>query len=235
MLSLRQLSRLGLNVHIVATYDCVRSPLTSETFKDAVSQLGAAHVIVLTKVDLASETQRLLARNAVMEVNPHARVVDHPALAHRARAAFLESVPTSGHVSAPLSDSIVRDGLLHPRIRVFSATFGEMPVWDQTLDWLEDVAGATGDRLLRAKAIVPGPYGHDRVLIQSVGTTFSPPRRLVNPALGAEASAVFIVRDCRLFEMEATGSNLGITWTQLPHAGATMWFGDHLREKDDAF
>jgi G3E family GTPase len=217
MSSLGQLSRLGLNAHIVATYDCLRPPLACETLEDVVSQLGAAHIVVLTKVDLASATQRMHARNDIMEINPHVRVIGYPALARRARAAFIDAIPSADQPVGCWPAFIASRRLLHPHIRVFSATFSELAEWDEALDWLEAVAGTTGDRLLRSKAIVPGPHGRDRVLIQSVGTTFSAPRRLMNPAFDGKVTAIFTVRDCRLIEVKTVKAKFEVTWTELQH------------------
>lgn len=85
------------------------------------------------------------------------------------------------------------------------------------LNKLENVAGALGERLLRMKAIVLGPTGHDRVLLQSVGTTFSAPRRFTGEAT-PDLSAIFIVRDCGLQDIEPIPSACKLNWTVLLEA-----------------
>ncbi|WP_175655365.1 hypothetical protein [Burkholderia ambifaria] len=81
------------------------------------------------------------------------------------------------------------------------------------LDWLENVSGALGERPLRMKAIVLGPLGDDRVLLQSVGTTFSAPRRFTGDA-APDLSAIFIVRDC-IENIELVPSAGKLNWTAL--------------------
>jgi G3E family GTPase len=215
MRSLNPLSAMGLRIHIVVTYDCSRPPLDTDEFDNVAAQLAAAHTIVLTKTDLASAQQRRLDRENIGRLNPLAHVVDADTVCARAREAFND---TQGVQSldwpVPAFHSDSRRALLHPRVRIFCARFRETPEWEQTLDWLENISGAIGDRLLRMKAIVAGPSGKDRVLLQSVGTTFAQPRRLA--AAGAsDMAAIFIVRDCGMGDFEDFGMDGSIRWTSL--------------------
>ncbi|SOE93760.1 GTPase, G3E family [Burkholderia sp. D7] len=213
MRSLEQLAQLRFRLHIAATYDCSRPPLDCD-FDNASAQLTAAHAVVLTKIDLVSAERRTQARSVVAGINPMARIVDEFAPSNRAREAFAE-------VDALVSPQIVdsepmrsRETLLHPRVRVFRARFIQQPIWDEVLDWLENIAGMTGDRLLRMKAIVAGPHGSDRVLLQSVGTTFAAPRRLATTAFD-DLAAVFIVRDCAMVELQQVDGTCEVSWTAL--------------------
>jgi len=213
MRSLEQLAQLRFRLHIAATYDCSRPPLDCD-FDNASAQLTAAHTVVLTKIDLVSAERRTQARSVVAGINPMARIVDEFAPSNRAREAFAE-------VDALVSPQIVdsepmrsRETLLHPRVRVFRARFIQQPIWDEVLDWLENIAGMTGDRLLRMKAIVAGPHGSDRVLLQSVGTTFAAPRRLATTVFD-DLAAVFIVRDCAMVELQQVDGTCEVSWTAL--------------------
>ena len=211
--SLEQLARLRFRLHIVATYDCSRPPLDRD-FDDACAQLTAAQTVVLTKIDLVSPDRRAQARSVVAGINPMARIVDESTASIRAREAFAEvdtSLPPQIVHSEPTQ---VSETLLHPRVRVFRARFTQRPNWEDVLDWLENIAGMTGDWLLRMKAIVAGPPGSDRVLLQSVGTTFAAPRRLATTAFD-DLAAVFIVRDCAMVELQQVEGALGVTWTAL--------------------
>ncbi|MFM0736887.1 GTP-binding protein [Paraburkholderia xenovorans] len=213
--SLAQLSQLGLRVQIVSTYDCSRSPLGDDESDDAIAQLTAAHSIVLTKVDLVSPTRRAQAVEQVNAINPLARVVNEFSSTVRARMAFRDADPQSVTIVPPvIGEPGQPRALLHPRIRVFRARFVNIPEWEQVLDWFENIAGATGDRLLRMKAIVAGPMGSDRVLIQSVGSTFAAPRRLASSDIH-DMSAVFIVRDCAMAELEEVPTECDVRWTSL--------------------
>jgi G3E family GTPase len=213
MRSLEQLAELRFRLHIVATYDCSRPPLDRD-FDDAAAQLTAAHTVVLTKIDLVSPEQRAQARSVVAGINPMARIVDEFAPSIRAREAFAEVDTSTTPQTLGSEPTRVGETLLHPRVRVFRARFTRKPNWEDVLEWLENIAGMTGDRLLRMKAIVAGPHGSDRVLLQSVGTTFAAPRRLATTAFG-DLAAVFIVRDCAMVELQQVEGACGVSWTAL--------------------
>ena len=213
MRSLEQLAKLRFRLHIVATYDCSRPPLDSD-FEDACAQLTAAHTVVLTKIDLVRAERRAQARSVVAGINPMARIVDEFSSSIRAREAFAEVGTSMAQQSVGSEPTRVGETLFHPRVRVFRARFAQEPNWEDVLEWLENIAGMTGDRLLRMKAIVAGPHGSERVLLQSVGTTFAAPRRLATTSSG-ELAAVFIVRDCAMVELQQVEGVLGVTWTAL--------------------
>ncbi|WP_162600702.1 GTP-binding protein [Paraburkholderia sp. C35] len=216
--SLNPLSAMGLRIHVVVTYDCSRSPLDSDDFDNVAAQLGAAHTIVLTKTDLVTAQQRQLGREKLERLNPLARIVDDSAIAIRAREAFRYTPDAkSFDWSVPESQGSAPRALLHPRVRVFCARFRAAPEWEQTLDWIEDISGAIGERLLRMKAIVAGPAEGERVLLQSVGTTFAQPRRLSasNTSTNQDMAAIFIARDCGMADFEAFAMNGSIRWTSL--------------------
>jgi len=213
MRSLDQLAQFRFRLHIVATYDCSRPPLDRD-FEDASAQLAAAHTVVLTKIDLVSPERRAQARSVVAGMNPMARVVDEFAQSIRAREAFAEVDTSATSKIMGTEPTRVGETLLHPRVRVFRARFAQKPNWEDVLEWLENVAGMTGDRLLRMKAIVGGPNEADRVLLQSVGTTFAAPRRLATTAFD-DLAAVFIVRDCAMVELQQIDGAFGVSWTAL--------------------
>jgi len=209
--SLQELADFRFKLHLVTTYDCNRPALQTAEFQDAAAQLAAANTIVLTKIDLVSHERRNNAREVVASVNPIARIVDEFSASVRARQAFL----SPGDISSPVGNGPVRQQerprMLHPRIRVFRAKFEEDLPWHAALDWLENIAGALGERLLRIKAIVPGESGNDRVLLQSVGATFSAPRRL-NPDSGVPLGAIVIARDCGSQDLESIPMEYRVSW-----------------------
>jgi len=211
--SLEQLANFHFRLHIVATYDCSRPPLERD-FEDACAQLSAAHTVVLTKIDLVSPEQRAQARSVVAGINPMARIVDESSATIRAREAFADADTSVSLQILGSEIALLGETLLHPRVRVFRARFTQKPNWDDVLEWLENIAGMTGDRLLRMKAIVADPRGSDRVLLQSVGTTFAAPRRLATSAFD-DLAAVFIVRDCAMVELQQVEGGCEVSWTAL--------------------
>jgi len=213
--SLNPLSSMGMRIHIIVTYDCSRPPLDTDEFENVAAQLGAAHRIVMTKLDLASAQQQRLARESIARLNPLAQVVDADSVRSRAREAFSDpQAEPPLDWSAPSFQRGSRRALLHPRVRVFCARFRKTPEWATTLDWLDNISGAIGDRLLRMKAIVADPSGKGRVLLQSVGTTFAQPRRLAAMET-CDMAAIFIARDCGMSDFETFDMDGAIRWTSL--------------------
>ena len=66
--------------------------------------------------------------------------------------------------------------------------------WEDLAVWLDDLAGICGDRLLRVKALARVADCDDPILIQSVGTTYSAPRRMSRHR-DARDAIVVITRD----------------------------------------
>jgi hypothetical protein len=94
---------------------------------------------------------------------------------------------------------------------VFRAKLDDTLSWDAALDWLENIAGSRGERLLRIKAIVPGENSGDRILLQSVGTTFSAPRRL-RPGTSAPVGVIVIARDCGRQDLRDIATEGQVDW-----------------------
>jgi len=209
--SLQELADLRLKLHLITTYDCSRPAIQTSDFEDAVAQLAAANTIVLTKVDLVSTERREEALQLVVAANPFAEVVNEFSALVRAREAFRPRGDIGLVVGDIRSGPSERRRLLHPRIRVFRAKLHDDVLWDDALDWLENIAGVLGDRLLRVKAIVPGENQDDRILLQSVGTTFSAPRRLLAGTI-APLGAVIIARDCGQQDLDEVESEKEVTW-----------------------
>lgn len=209
--SLQELASLKLRLKVVTTYDCSRPPLQYEGFDDAVAQLVAADTVVLTKQEVLPVEHLEQALRAVKAINPLALIVDFHDRAFRAREAFIapEHILKASPDLVPLAQVQSRV-LLHPRVRVFRARINSSMIWEDTLDWLENITGALGERLLRIKAIVPGANVGDRVLLQSVGTTFSAPRALQEKE--TPVGAIVIARDCSKSELEEVQHSNLITW-----------------------
>ena len=175
---LRQLAGLAehrMRVSVVATYDAARG-LALSAFAEAAAQWAAAHRIVITKADMVDPARQAAAAAEAAGLNPLAEIVTG------ADAAFAPLA--AGPFRAPPDTDAV-----HPRITVALARPSGPLAYDELAAWLDNLAGALGERLLRVKGLVR-VSGQDRpVLVQSVGTLFSPPRRFG----GAEAGAPFLV------------------------------------------
>ncbi len=196
---LRQLGGLAehrLRVSVLATYDATRGPATA-AFEEAAAQWAAAHRIVVTKADVVSPEGLTCAREETAALNPLAEIV---ARADRASAVAAAFAPLANTTPMPVLPEGATQA--HARIAVRLARPTGVLAYDDLAAWLDNLAGALGERLLRLKGLVRVHESERPLLVQSVGTLFSPPRPFGAP----EATPLFlviIVRDLQPAELEA--------------------------------
>ena len=176
---LRQLGGLAehrLRVSVLATYDATRGPETA-AFEEAAAQWAAAHRIVVTKTDAVSPEALARAKEEIASLNPLAEIV---AMADRDRRWRRPSR------RSPVSRRCLCRRRLatpaHARIAVRLARPTGVLGYDDLATWLDNLAGALGERLLRLKGLVRVQESERPLLVQSVGTLFSPPRPFGEPA-----------------------------------------------------
>ena len=204
--ALAELGPLGMRAGVVATCDAAAPPFGAENFPTAAAQLAAAGTMVLTKLDRAPAQD--VARH-LAGINPLAGLVVEADPVGRAIAAF--AAPGMGTLPA-----ISAAG--HPRVTVMTARIGTV-TFDALLEWLENLAGLAGERLLRLKGVVQ-PSDLDRpLLIQAVGSAFSPPRPFAGTA---ERGLVIIARDFAAAELAAMQPDFPLT---LETKSAGPWQG----------
>lgn len=208
--ALAGLAHLQMAVSIICTYDCTRPPLPGAQFDAAVSQLSAAHSVVLTKLDVADQQAINDARNTVAGINPFAAIIEEQAPAARSQRAFIDAA------QRPLDGTLPQPRRLlaaaHPRIRVYQARLRSAEPGD-AIDWLENITGCLGEKLLRCKALISTPERD--LLMQTVGTAFCAPRLLRKQPSGRSV-AIFITQDCDLHELQQIPSAFTVGW----HKGA---------------
>lgn len=222
--SLSPLAPLGLAVRVVTACDASRAVALAEQFDEVTAQLAAAGTVAITKLDLAPAAA---AEALVAAVNPFAPCVVEADRAARARAAFAPvpvgvpvvvpvgaqtdaSLPAPSPTSAPASTS-------HPRISVLRATFAEAAAWDDRLDWMEDLAAFCGDRLLRVKGFIRRPGAEGALLVQAVGTLFSP---MVPITANPPEELVIILRDLGADELRAAFADAPVRISHFRAGGA---------------
>ncbi|MFE1598911.1 CobW family GTP-binding protein [Methylobacterium sp. ID0610] len=195
---LRQLASLAahrMRVAVVATYDAVRG-MEIASFAEAAAQWAAAHRIVLTKVDAAPPERLAAARTEIAGLNPLAETVGDPDRSAAVAAAFAPLSGGPGLMPPPT------DGTAHPRVAVRLARPAGPLAYDDLAAWLDNLAGRLGERLLRLKGLVR-VTGSDRpVLVESVGTLFSPPRPFGRPGEAGSPFVVIIARDLVAAELD---------------------------------
>jgi G3E family GTPase len=198
---LRQLASLAehrMRVTVVATFDAVRGAAVA-SFEEAAAQWAAAHRIVVTKTDAVAEAGVAQARADVAALNPLAEIVATPDRAETIGAAF---APLMNSAPMPeLPRNAAKAG--HPRISVRLAQPTAVPTYDDLAAWLDNLAGALGERLLRLKGLVRLTENERPILVQSVGTAFSSPRPFGQPDQSPPLFLVVIARDLDDGELEA--------------------------------
>jgi G3E family GTPase len=213
---LRQLATLAehrMRVAVVGTYDLTRGTATA-AFEEAAAQWAAAHRIVATKVDLAGPEGLAKAPEAIASINPVAEVV---ATADRAEAVTAAFAPLTS--ALPLRELAPTLAPAHPRLALCLARPTAEMAYPDLAAWLDNLAGCLGERLLRIKGLVRVNEAPRPLLVESVGTMFSPPRQLTieNPP---SPFIVVIARDIERAEVEQVEPSGLFTFSwQTPETG----------------
>lgn len=206
--SLAGLAHLQMAVSIICTYDCSRPPLLESQIDAVAAQLSAAHTVVLTKIDAVNHQAISEARTTAQRINPFAAIIEERLTPVRSYKAFTDASHRPVDTTLPLRKLVLSTA--HPRIQVFQAELSE-PDTDDVIDWLENITGCLGEKLLRCKTLIS--TGERDLLMQTVGTAFSAPRFL-HKQLDGRSVAIFITQDCTLPELEQIPRNFGITWLE---------------------
>lgn len=168
---LRQLASLAehrVKVSVVSTFDATCG-MRPAVFEEAAAQWAAAHRIVVTKADALSEGALARSRDEAQALNPLAEIV---ATASRDAAVAAAFAPLARAAATPALPPVVT-AAPHPRIAVRLAQPAGVLAYDALAAWLDNLAGALGDRLLRLKGLIrvveesaarPGAKRRDRVL-----------------------------------------------------------------------
>ena len=197
---LRTLATLAghqMRVAVVGTFDLVRRTETA-AFEEAAAQWAAAHRIVVTKADLVASNALRDAPSAIAAFNPLTDVI---ATAERGIAVLAAFAPLTAPPS--LREINPGSGHAHPRLALCLAKPARDVAWPDLAAWLDNLAGALGERLLRIKGLVRVAESRHPLLIESVGTVFSPPRPLQLADGAPPPFLVIIARDVDRAELHA--------------------------------
>jgi len=172
--SLRAIRQVAFDVRIVATFDA-SAPFVGDSFlPHYAAQLAAAQTIVMTKLDRLSRQEWPRCAAEAQGFNPLAAQVITDQSRERALSAF--SAHGDRSVSGTARFSAIAASA--PRITVAFAEWRLNASWGAISEWIENLAGFFGSRLLRLKGLVRTEGQPDPVLINGVGDAFSPPRRM---------------------------------------------------------
>ena len=192
--TLASLAEHRMRVAVVATFDLTRGTGIAG-FEEAVSQWAAAHRIVATKADMVASSEIADGAAAIAAINPLAEVIATRERISALHAGFapLTAVQPPRELDVPLPGA-------HPRIALCLARPVGKVAYPDLAAWLDNLAGALGERLLRIKGLVGVAESGHPLLIESVGTVFSPPRAL---HVGTQSSFIVIIaRDVENTELE---------------------------------
>ncbi|HLZ05109.1 MAG TPA: GTP-binding protein [Bradyrhizobium sp.] len=193
--TLATLAEHRMRIAVIGTFDLTRGTEVA-TFEEAVAQWAAAHRIVATKSDLVASSDLTEAPSVIASVNPLADVIT---TADRASAVLSAFAPLT--TAPPLRDIAPDARSAHPRVALCLAKPAGDIAFPDLAAWLDNLAGSLGERLLRIKGLVRVVESREPLLIECVGTMFSPPRPL--KANGAPSSfLVIIARDVGQAELE---------------------------------
>ena len=152
---------LRLRVHIVATIDATLAA-DPDQHDEIVAQWTAAASLVLTRDDLAPDGGARALRVA-RAINPLGQVFRREQVA----AAFI----------APAQPTAMIPGNTQGHGKVRATTLRQSPnaTWNDCTEWLDNLCGMGGERILRVKGLVRPAGGELGWLVQAVGTTFAVP------------------------------------------------------------
>jgi G3E family GTPase len=194
--TLATLAEHRMRVAVIATFDLTRGTEVAG-FDEAVAQWAAAHRIVATKTDLVSPADVAAAPSAIAAVNPLADVI---AGADRGSAVLAAFAPLTS--APPLREIGPDPARAHPRVALCLAKQANEVAFADLAAWLDNLAGALGERLLRIKGLIRVTESGQPLLIESVGTMFSPPRPLGGEGAPPSSFLVIIARDVDEAELD---------------------------------
>lgn len=181
-----------MRVSVLATFDAVRGGKVA-AFAEAAAQWAAAQRIVATRMDGLAPVLQAGVAAEIAALNPLAEIVATGKRDEAVAAAFAP-LPPMGALPEIAATAA------HPRIAVRLARPARALSYDELAAWLDNLAGALGERLLRLKGVVQ-VQGGPPLLVQSVGTLFSPPRPF--PQVEGTGFLVVIGLDVTAAELEA--------------------------------
>jgi G3E family GTPase len=188
--------RLG---HVVTTVDAVAGAITLDRHWEAVRQAAVADRLLVTKTDLAGGQRSDSLRRRLSLLNPTApiRCVSHGEIEVEAlfgnenRLVSAQPPPVSGEFAR--ADATPATEHTH-RMATVALEFPNPLPYEGLRQWLGDLVGAQGDKLLRVKGII-AVHGQDRpILVNGVQHLFHPPQQLQAWPVGlAKSTLVFIL------------------------------------------
>lgn len=193
--------------NVVTTVDAVNGQKQLADRLEAVRQVGAADVVVITKTDLADEARTADLRAALTRLNPTARQIvaaDAASDDFIASSAAIRTEGWEGHAAHDHHHHHHHDAA-DAKIRSFAITVNGPVDWTAFGVWLTMLLNRHGDRIFRVKGIL-NVAGEDRpVAIHGVQRLVHAPVHMSGwPDANRQSRIVFIVDDLDPARIEAS-------------------------------
>lgn len=195
--------------NVVTTVDAVNGQKQLADRLEAVRQIGAADVVVITKTDLADETRTADLRAALTGLNPTARQViaaDAASGDFIASSATLRTEPWEGHAAHDHGHHHHHHhDTADAKIQSFAITVDGPVDWTAFGVWLTMLLNRHGDRIFRVKGIL-NVAGEERpVAVHGVQRLVHAPVHMSGwPDASRQSRIVFIVDDLDPARIEAS-------------------------------
>ena len=192
-------NRFRMN-RVLTTLDAVSGLSNLAAYGEAMRQVAAADLVVLTKLDLAPPESVVALRHALKELNPIAQVTE----AHHGRFDLDLLLSESGarSIGAPSpfpTLGVDRSAVLHTSagsIVSHTLIFDTPLNWQMFGIWLTMLLGQHGARVLRMKGLLNVGVQRGPLLLEGVQHVMHAPRHLQEwPDENRQSRLVFIVRD----------------------------------------
>lgn len=175
--------------NVVTVIDAVNGSANLDRFDEAMRQVAAADLLIMSKIDLAGADRAASLRKRLEAINPAANI-EQRALGDPAPPHWLSAAPPR-----PRSASPARTSNPHGDTRSFILGADEPIDWAAFGLWLSMLLNRHGDRILRVKGLLRVAGADNPVLIQGVQHIIHQPEHL--PAWPGEprTEIVMIARD----------------------------------------
>jgi G3E family GTPase len=172
--SLRQVRQMSFNLRIITTFDATQSAVGEAFLPHYAAQLAAAQTIVMTKLDAIPAGVWDAGICEARRFNPLANILTEPIREARA----IEALGKTAAAGLAGPNLFFADAPQRSRITIALARWTPATTWGAIGEWIENMAGYLGPRLLRLKGLVRPSGFAEPLLINAVGGTFSPPRKI---------------------------------------------------------
>jgi G3E family GTPase len=196
---------------VVATVDAPGGGANLETYGEAVRQVAAADLVVVTKQDLTSAAAAADLKARLRAMNPTAAIADAAFGRIEFETLFADDRMDAGHVGIPgklaAADRAAPASLHTTPDRVSSRclVFEEPLNWPMFGIWLTMLLHSHGERVLRMKGLLNVGEEKGPLLLEGVQHVMHAPRHLREwPDEDRRSRIVFIARDLDLDQVDAS-------------------------------